>query len=184
LANNMKRQTDITNKRFGRLFIVSQETEIISGRYRVFVTAWCDCGNEKRIRADGIKTGVVQSCGCLGIERRSESSAIACTTHGFTKGGRGNVKWTPEYRAWVGMKGRCFNEKYVKYSYWGGRGITVCDKWKDDFPAFLADMGGRPGPGYSIDRIDNNGNYEPGNCRWADAKTQRNNRRDSQKVCA
>jgi len=82
------------------------------------------------------------------------------------------------------MKNRCHNPKAVRYADWGGRGISVCERWRNSFENFYADMGPRPGPGYSIDRIDNDGNYEPGNCRWADAVTQRNNRRDSKKVAA
>lgn len=77
------------------------------------------------------------------------------------------------------MKNRCLNPKSKRYADWGGRGIKVCDRWAQSFEAFYADMGRRPGPKYSLDRIDVNGNYEPSNCRWADAATQRRNRRDS-----
>lgn len=94
--------------------------------------------------------------------------------HGHTKR---NSKSTPEYRSWCSMKARCFNEKNRAYPSYGGRGISVCDEWKNDFLAFFNYVGKKPDDKHSIDRIDNNGNYEPGNVRWASAKTQNGNRR-------
>jgi hypothetical protein len=95
-----------------------------------------------------------------------------------------NGKWliSPEYQAWTGMKGRCYNEKHQRYPYYGARGITVCDSWKSSFVEFLKDMGRRPSPKHSLERKDNDGNYEPRNCIWATKKEQMNNTRRSNKL--
>jgi hypothetical protein len=97
------------------------------------------------------------------------------TRHGVTAGGRPNGP--PEYSAWTMMRQRCFNPRAKKFPDYGARGITVCDRWRCSFPNFLADMGPRAGKGYSLERVNNDGNYEPGNCKWATAKEQSNNRR-------
>lgn len=179
----MSRYLDLTNRRFARLIVVKLDRlSGIGKRRRAYWNCRCDCGNEKSIRTDGLTSGVIQSCGCLGIERRTAASALITVTHGMTRGKRGSNCRPAEYRAWSAMKNRCRNPNTARYEDWGGRGITVCDRWRDSFVNFYADLGPRPGPGYSIDRIKNDGNYEPGNCRWADPKTQRANRRDSAQV--
>lgn len=94
---------------------------------------------------------------------------------GHIRSKHGRTKPTPEYQAWVNMRRRCENSKAHNYARYGGRGITVCDRWRDSFENFLADMGERPSPIRSLDRRDNNGHYEPGNCRWAAASTQTHN---------
>lgn len=174
----MARYHDLTNARFGRLLVVALD-HLEGAKKRAYWACRCDCGTEKAIRADGLMSGVVQSCGCLGREKRTAASAAATTTHGVTKGRRSEQRQPPTYRSWAMMKVRCLNEKNHKFKDYGGRGIAVCAEW-NKFENFLADMGERPA-GTTLDRIDVNGNYEPGNCRWADAKTQRANRRDSVK---
>jgi hypothetical protein len=102
--------------------------------------------------------------------------------HGCRGNHRRKEKPRPEYTAWALMKSRCNNPRHPRYADYGGRGIGVCERWQMDFSAFLADVGPRPGLGYSLDRIDNGRGYEPGNCRWATAKEQASNRRPPRKA--
>lgn len=141
--------------KYGRLTII--ET-LADRRARVR----CDCGNEKTVRVDYMKAGRTLSCGCL----RAEMLSKRRTTHGMTE--------SREYRAWRKMKERCYLPNTLNFNRWGGRGITVCEKWRNSFEAFLADMGPCPDRG-TLDRINVDGNYEPGNCRWITHKEQMNN---------
>jgi hypothetical protein len=111
----------------------------------------------------------------MGRGRSSES--MVGNTYGKTHG----MHNTPEYRTWTGMKERCYNPSADSYKNYGGRGITVCDRWRDDFPAFYADMGPRPSENHSLDRRDTDGNYEPENCRWATRSEQQKNKRPMQR---
>ena len=134
----------------------------------------CDCGTERVVRKFPLLYGKTLSCGCLVVEVVS-SVNVRRTRHGHAKDNR----VTKEYRAWAGMKSRCYDPKLSDYGIYGGRGITVCERWRDSFEHFLQDVGMCPGVGreWSIDRIDSNGHYEPGNVRWATAKEQSNNTR-------
>ena len=130
-----------------------------------YSVARCDCGTEVTVRTDGAKSGDVRSCGCALKERKNH------LTHGKTD--------TPEWRAWANMNRRCRTPSATLFHYYGGRGIRVCAEWQRSFQAFFDYMGSRPSRRHSIDRIDVNGHYEPGNVRWATPSVQMRNRRRS-----
>lgn len=126
----------------------------------------CVCGTYKVVRGTHLTGKKTRSCGCLELDLLSSRSK----KHGMSK--------TRPYRIWRNMINRCHYQEYPERNLYGGRGIEVCHRWRESFEAFIEDMG-VPEPHLSIDRINCNGNYEPGNCRWVDAKTQAQNRRFS-----
>jgi len=133
----------------------------------------CECGTEKIVDGPSLRIGASRSCGCLQVEL----VAVRRTRHGDTSRDDGK-KPVPEYVAWTSMKNRCTNPKCQRYEIYGGRGIKVCDRWTASYEAFLADVGRRPGPEYSLDRYpDRDGDYQPGNVRWATRSEQMLNRR-------
>ncbi len=150
-----RRAVDLTGQRFGKLSVICRRGENDKFNGPVFVCK-CDCGSTAEIGSSNLRDGTTKSCGCLKTKHGHSS-------HDFPN--------SPTYITWAGMKARCNNPDATSYDIYGGRGILVCQRWNDDFSHFFADMGKRP-EGTTLDRVNNNGRYEPSNCRWVTQKDQ------------
>ena len=157
---------DVIGKRFHRLLIFEPAGR--SANKSLLVRCRCDCGTVRVVRLCSLVRSEIKSCGCW--RRAFAAAQKAGRTHGLSHSGT--------YGSWVAMKCRCTNSKHVAYKHYGGRGIAVCARWFESFENFLADMGDRP-LGFTLDRINPDGDYEPGNCRWVLPKIQGNNRRSN-----
>lgn len=164
---------NLVGNSYGRLTVISfNKKEKRKAHYRYFWDCRCQCGNiVSCVNIDNLRSGHTRSCGCLNIEATIERSTI----HGCAKTG----KRTAEHVIWANMLNRCSNVNSSHYNDYGGRGIKVCDRWKNSFENFLLDMKLRPSRFHSLDRINNDGNYELPNCRWATKLEQANNKRSN-----
>lgn len=164
-------RSNFTGRRFGKLVAIEPDRS----RGRLHWICECDCGQRTSVERGNLASGHTISCGC---HRRAVLSVIGekSVTHGESRVGA----WTPEYRLYTSIKARCYNPNTAAYPRYGGRGIQMCKEWLASFERFVADVGRRPGPEYSLDRYPNNdGNYEPSNVRWATRQQQSLNRRSN-----
>lgn len=162
----MPTKIEMIGRKFNRLTVLSEFKK--NGSY--FYNCKCDCGNDVHVLGMHLRDGHTKSCGCL----QKETIINRSTVHGLNK--------TPEYYSWQGMLSRCYYQKHIEYANYGGRGISVCRRWKNSFQNFIDDMGFKPSGNHSLDRINTNEGYSPDNCRWATRAEQSLNRTDNHRL--
>lgn len=162
----MWKRIDLTAKRFGRLLVIAfdEARKNPTAGVRYFWKCQCDCGQVVSIDGLVLRRGTTHSCGC---EKRERSRT------------RGGLSSHPLYVVWLGMKQRCYNPRSKVYQHYGARGIRMCDRWLESVENFYADMGERPTPNHTVERLNNDGNYEPANCVWATRSEQNENTRQT-----
>lgn len=163
----MAKLLDLSGRVYGRLTVLCREGNLYG---KVAWKCKCECGNELAVCGADLKGGNKASCGCL----KRDITRLKNFSHGMTE--------TPEYKTWCKMKSRCYVETDASYPSYGKRGILVCPQWLNSFEVFFADMGPKPKGDYSIERLNVNGDYEPGNCVWATQKEQSRNKRNTVRV--
>ena len=156
----MTKLKDLTGQQFTRLTVLYRVEDYIT-KSGIKQTQWlcqCSCGNKTKAKTNTLTSNRVKSCGCLNRELAAKRGKEKLTKHGYHN--------TPEYKSWQAMKQRCLNKNSPNYPLYGGRGITICNQWLNNFETFLSDLGKCP-PNHVLDRIDNEGHYEPNNCIWS-----------------
>lgn len=166
----MPKFIDVTGEKYGRLLVL--EKVKVRGKKEIYWRCKCDCGKLTQVMSQNLREGKIRSCGCL----KDDIQKTLQFKHGHSRVGR-DRKMSPEYNTWRGMRERCNYVKHKHYKDYGGRGICVCTAWDKSFIEFLNYVGAKPTPKHTIDRIDPDGNYEPGNVRWATRKQQQANKR-------
>lgn len=166
----MGKKLALAGLKFGKLLVIKESH---SQNNKVHWLCKCDCGGFSTPSGTDIKNGYIKTCGCSWVESARKNGKLADGTANIKHGLHG----IPEYFVWKTMKQRCSNKNNRSYPDYGGRGITVCDRWKDSFENFFKDMGERPSKRHSIDRMDNDKGYEPSNCKWSTDVEQASNRR-------
>jgi hypothetical protein len=169
----MGRKIEMVGRRFWRWLVLSQaRTRHYNKGPVLYYKVRCRCGTVSVINGGSLRSGVSKSCGCFKREFQQKRMTLLNFKHGAAR----RSGKTSEYGTWKAMRERCRSRRCKDYKDYGGRGITVCARWRDSFQNFLADMGRRP-KGKSLDRIDNDGNYKPSNCQWTTHRAQMKNRR-------